>query len=294
MIHFDNGVIHAPLYTVGVDLGDAKDYTSIVIMERPLWVGTEDSGWRYWTKFMGGPEDGGWVAPDSMSGPQDAIDLAYLNLKYGRMSYPTYSVRHAERLPLGSGYPRVVDVVSGYVKQLEEYNPTLLVDHTGVGRAVVQSFRNAGLSPVGIHLHAGADVREVPEEMRFNVPVRELVSSAQVMLEHGRIKIASELEHAEALKHELLNFHRKINPTTAHESFSAWRERDHDDLIFGLAMCSWYHAYHAEPFEVERQNDFYRIFGGSPETQEREKTRSELAAEGLQNMPKLRHDGRWA
>ncbi len=42
---------------------------------------------------------------------------------------------------------------------------------------------------MGIHLHAGADVRYVYEEHRYNVPVRELRASAQVILEHGRLQI---------------------------------------------------------------------------------------------------------
>jgi hypothetical protein len=237
-----DGLVHPPLYTIAVDLGDARDYTSIVILERPLWVGDENSGWRYLTEFVGGPDEGGWVAPDSLSGGRDALDLAYWNMYYGRPAYPVFSVRHAERLPLGSGYPKVIEVVSGYMQRLSDYHPELLVDHTGVGRPVIQSFRNAGLHPVGIHLHAGADVRYVPEENRYNVPVRELVASAQVFLENGRLQIASELEHVETLKSELLNFRRKINPQTAHESFSAWRERDHDDLVFALSMCAWRQA----------------------------------------------------
>jgi hypothetical protein len=259
MLEFTNGTVAPPLYTLGVDLGDAKDHTAICILERPLWVGGED--WKYMTTFVGGPEDGGWVAPDELGSPINALNLAYINMLYGRPAYPTFRVRHVERLPLGSGYPKVIKTVSGYMQRLADYHPELLVDHTGVGRPIVQSFRNEGLFPVGIHLHAGADVRFVDFENRYNVPVRELVTSAQVMLEHGRLQIASSLEHAGTLKKELLSFRRKINPQTAHESFSAWREKDHDDLVFALSMCVWWHAHTTEHIEVSFQDDYCRLFG---------------------------------
>jgi len=32
----------------------------------------------------------------------------------------------------------------------------------------------------------------------------------------------------------------KIHPETAHESFSAWREQAHDDLLLALALCTWW------------------------------------------------------
>jgi hypothetical protein len=91
-----------------------------------------------------------------------------------------------------------------YVARLEAYRPSILVDGTGVGRPIVQQFRNqAGLNVVHIHLHNGADVKYVPEEERFNVPVRTLVAAAQVYLEQRRLLIAAGLRYADALKHEL-------------------------------------------------------------------------------------------
>ena len=60
-----------------------------------------------------------------------------------------------------------------------------------------------------------------------------------MLLQSGRLKIARELEHAETLKAELLNFRVKINIATGHDSYEAWREGDHDDLVLAAAMATW-------------------------------------------------------
>jgi len=35
-------------------------------------------------------------------------------------------------------------------------------------------------------------------------------------------------------------FSSKINLETGHESFMAWREQDHDDLLLALSLCTWW------------------------------------------------------
>jgi hypothetical protein len=264
MLQFNGGTSAPAIYTVGVDLGDVNDYSSIVILERPLWVGDDESGWRTLSNFFGGPDEGGWVAPDELPSPQSAVELAYINMRMGRPAFPVFRVRHAERLPLGSGYPSVIDAVGTYMKRLEHYRPSLVVDHTGVGRPVIQNFRNAGLWPLGIHLHGGDGSRYIPEEHRYNVSVRELVASAQVMFQSKRLLIAKDLPHAKELKKELLAFRRKINPQTAHESFSAWREKDHDDLVFALSMCVWRQADLCEHLELDLQRRYFGSFSLAP------------------------------
>ena len=39
---------------------------------------------------------------------------------------------------------------------------------------------------------------------------------------------------------ELLGFRVKIDPTTAHDSYAAWREGAHDDLVLALALAVWH------------------------------------------------------
>ena len=42
------------------------------------------------------------------------------------------------------------------------------------------------------------------------------------------------------LQPELQTFRVKVNALTAHESFEAWRERDHDDLVLAVACAIWW------------------------------------------------------
>ena len=73
----------------------------------------------------------------------------------------------------------------------------------------------------------------------LRVPKRDLASAPLVLMQNGQLKIAQDLALAETLKKELLNFKVKINIATAHDSYEAWREGDHDDLVFSVALACW-------------------------------------------------------
>ena len=73
----------------------------------------------------------------------------------------------------------------------------------------------------------------------WHVPKKELVGTVQAILGTNRLEIAPKLVHATTLVHELKNFSYKISQQTAHVSYSAWRERDHDDLVLALALACW-------------------------------------------------------
>jgi len=60
----------------------------------------------------------------------------------------------------------------------------------------------------------------------------------QVMLEAGSLRIAAELREAEAFVQELTNMRVKIS-ASGHESFAAWREGAHDDLVLAVALACW-------------------------------------------------------
>ncbi len=73
----------------------------------------------------------------------------------------------------------------------------------------------------------------------YRVPKRDLIGVTQVLLQSGRLKIAAALPEAAQLTKELLNFKVKIDPQTAHDSYSAWREGIHDDLVLALSLACW-------------------------------------------------------
>lgn len=156
-----------------------------------------------------------------------------------------YQVRHLERVR-NVPYPQIVDKVSSmWHHPALAYNSDLVVDQTGVGAPVVDLFRKAGLDPVGVLIHGGDKVS--CEGSTWRVPKRDLVGSLQVLFQSGRLKISKKLPLASVLQSELLTFKVKIDPVTAHDSYSAWREQDHDDLVLSVAMAAWWGERHTEP-----------------------------------------------
>ena len=179
-------------FYIGLDLGQAQDYTAIAVVEK---------------KELPKPAE--------------------------------YHVRHLERPKLGTPYPAIVD----RVKQLMAGDPllnrtALVVDKTGVGAPVVDLFKEAGLKPVAVTITGGNSVSR--DEDGFCVPKRDLVTALQVLFQSGRLKVAGDLKLAPVLVEELLNFKVKINVKTAHDSYEAWREGIHDDLVLAVALACWY------------------------------------------------------
>jgi hypothetical protein len=71
------------------------------------------------------------------------------------------------------------------------------------------------------------------------VPKRDLVAALEVPFHTGQLKMAEGVTLWPALREELLNFRRKINLKTAHDSYQHWRESDHDDLVLATALACW-------------------------------------------------------
>ena len=149
-----------------------------------------------------------------------------------------YYLRHLERFRLGTPYPAVVERMGGLLSASPlKGNCRLVVDATGVGAPVVDLLRQAGLKPVGVSITGGD--RVTSGNGVLHVPKRDLVGTLQVMFQSGRLKVAEGLAEAELLVQELLNFRVRIT-ATAHDTYGAWREGDHDDLVLAVALACWY------------------------------------------------------
>jgi hypothetical protein len=85
----------------------------------------------------------------------------------------------------------------------------------------------------------GGDAVTRAEGGGWRVPKRDLISATLVLLQNGQLKVAEALKLRETLVKELLAFRAKINIATAHDSYEAWRENDHDDLVLSVAMACW-------------------------------------------------------
>jgi hypothetical protein len=154
-----------------------------------------------------------------------------------------YHVVHCERLPLGISYEdqkqRMKNLLERAWKNTKNAHqrPALIVDATGVGRPVIDSFQEDGLSPVAVTVHGGENITQ--DNGMWRVPKRDLVAAAKVLLGKKQLKIGK-VPYAGVLITELQNFHVKVNIATGHDSYEAWREGAHDDLVFALCLACWW------------------------------------------------------
>jgi hypothetical protein len=72
-----------------------------------------------------------------------------------------------------------------------------------------------------------------------NVPKKNLITSAAVLFQDRRLELPADLEHRNLLISELRDYRRTVNISTGHASFEPWRDSQHDDLLFLLALCTW-------------------------------------------------------
>ena len=190
-------------FFVGLDLGQKQDYTAIAIVERAEAAkGLDRVNWTPVTETQ-------------------------------------YNLRHLERVALGTPYPQVVERVRELARSGKLAGRcTLAADATGVGAPVMDLLRAAGL---GCELAAvtitGGD-RAVRADSGWRVPKRDLVVGLQVMLEAESLRIAAGLREAEAFVQELTSMRVKVS-ANGHESFAAWREGTHDDLVLAVALACW-------------------------------------------------------
>ena len=149
-----------------------------------------------------------------------------------------YHVRRLERTR-GESYPAIAGKVSAMMRSSAlAGGPALVIDQTGCVRPVFDMFQKARLNPIGVSIHGGDTVTR--DGSTWKVPKRDLVGVLQVLLQTDRLKVASKLKLGSVLQAEMLNFKVKIDPVTAHDSYSAWRESDHDDLVLAVALAAWY------------------------------------------------------
>lgn len=223
---------------LGVDLGQARDFTALALLEEAVWVREEALA----TLVL---DRAGWYAPDQLSRYQLDQARAWA-AHYGRPDAPPLSIRWLERAPLGTSYPKIVERVGQLLgtPPLRAETTALVVDETGVGRPVCDLFRHAGLpNLVPVTITGGTAVAYDPSDNSYRVPKRDLVASAQVLLQNRALRIARGLPETATLLRELETFKLTINLSTAHDSYGAWRERDHDDVLLAACLATWFRTW---------------------------------------------------
>jgi hypothetical protein len=119
---------------------------------------------------------------------------------------------------------------------LSSNKTTLVVDATGVGRAVFDLFKRGGLKPQGITITGGQD--DSYQDGMYRVAKVQLVSTLQAALHSSELRIASELKDAKTLAAELRDFRATF--TSAGNAVFAAREGAHDDLVLATAIALWF------------------------------------------------------
>lgn len=148
-------------------------------------------------------------------------------------------VVYLERLPLRMPYPEQI----AYIEKLLHREPLtlatdLVIDQTGVGRPVVDSFRQAGLRPIAVTITAGDSEGRGEGFDEWRVAKSVLVSRLQALLHAGELKIAKGLAEAEVLGWELQDFRATVTDTGTWR-FGA-RSGRHDDLVLALVIGCWW------------------------------------------------------
>lgn len=193
-----------------------------------------------------------YVAGLDLGQLQDYSALALLRVPPGVR--PAIEVPTLKRWPLGTAYAAVGRDVARFMSGLvvtdrfgrhQEPLPTLVVDVTGVGQAVAelatQAMADAAVPAKLVMVSiTGGDVATCVGRGRWHVAKRHLVSALSAVVHGGRLRVAREQPEAEALVREMAAFKAKISLATGNESYEAWRERDHDDLVLAVALAVWW------------------------------------------------------
>lgn len=209
------------MYIAGLDLGQAADFTALAIVQivrrveevtDPLFCDDPNS-YSVWRRM---PHDPPPPVPRRL--PDE------------------YHVRHLQRWPRRTPYTDIAKGVARMLRQPILHGATLVVDQTGVGRPVVDILRSEGLRPVAVTITGGLNVAR--GEDGWHVPKRDLVASVVAALHSGRLKFAR-MPLVDELLHEAQNFRVKVS-ADGHDSYGAWREGEHDDLVLALALSMWW------------------------------------------------------
>lgn len=161
----------------------------------------------------------------------------------GNRTETHFVIRHLERLPLGTPYPRVAERVAemtGQVRTRTRENPTIYVDATGVGQPIVDLLweRIPGGWVVPVYFTHGDRRVETKEgqEVRVSLGKAYLVSRLQALLQNRRLHLPRTRE-AETLTEELQSYEIRVTEN-ANDLYGAFKVGTHDDLVTALGLAT--------------------------------------------------------
>jgi hypothetical protein len=153
----------------------------------------------------------------------------------------SYDLVFLHKFPLRTTYPTIVKWITWLLNSDYPVSPyVFLVDYTGVGRPVVDLFREQDLEILALSITGGSSVSWKGNQS-VTVPKKELVSSLLVSLQEGKLDIAENLNHLDDLVKEFVSFKAKIinHQTSQFSAMSGY----HDDIVMSLCLPIWYGEY---------------------------------------------------
>lgn len=194
-------------YTIGLDLGKARDSSALVVVEGRFHV----NGYTEPARFSGGGVEpiGEWH----------------------------FYARRVLLWQVGTPYWAVVDDLKALCEDRELWGAVLRYDATGVGAAVGELIERAYLDrkltnpwPEAI-VYTAAQHRE-----GWRIPKHDLVAALERVVQERRLHVDPALPLAAKLRQELADF-RVAMSATGRATFGARREADHDDLVNALMLA---------------------------------------------------------
>ena len=218
-------------YSVGVDLGQANDFTAIAVLKKEIV-----------------PPETCMFSPVGKSPSNRLVEGSII-----------YDLVYLKRPRLGTPYDVIAKRVANLVCELEPQGAfgelgqvTLSVDGTGVGRGVVDmldtEFKRRGTTSKSVprvdfrRVSVTGSQTTLKRPTRANgywsVPKKDLVFPAVAAFQQGKIRIGK-VQDRDALVNELKNYRRTTNIATGTMAFEPWRESQHDDLLFAVCLALW-------------------------------------------------------
>ncbi len=145
-----------------------------------------------------------------------------------------FNVTWIERFPAGRPLPVIMNRVSEMASDKRVSRESIkLLDISSVGTAPLRAFQVRGMYPAAIDLtNTGAEGFSNDAQQ---VPLRDVIGAAQVVLETARLKVASALELAATLVTDLQAFDPK--PIARNPDLRGGRNTD---LVLALAVALWW------------------------------------------------------
>lgn len=195
----------APRLTVGLDLGQRRDWTALAVVERTETGAADPHGYR----------------------PVSAA----------------FAVRQLDRVP-DQSYEAVVDRVVALLYRVELAGADLVVDETGVGAAVADMFERRRVYPKRVTITGGTEATRGGRSYRvpkrgLATAVAVPLESRRLTIAEG-LPLAKTLAGELADFRVKVSLAGPVAVVAGAE----WREGAHDELVLAVALAVWYGEIH--------------------------------------------------